>query len=409
MLDFLRKFTSRRRVIHLDYAATTPVAPEVLRAMLPYFRDEWANPSAIYRSGVRARTVINQMREKLARMLRIRANGVIFTSGGTESNNLAIIGIIERLHNEGRAYEDIEILTTKIEHASVLESISELEHRGVHVVYVPLHDDGHIDIRAFESLLSPRTALITFAYVNSEIGVIQDVKHITRMVRAHNKKCGSSTLVHLDAAQAPLWLPCEMDMLGVDLLSLDSGKCYGPKGAGVLAFRHGVKLSPVVFGGGQEGGLRSGTENAPLIVGCTLALVRAQATWEARAERVRALRDRMFDELLKAIPDGVVNGGRIDRVANNVNISIPGIDAEYAVITLDHHGIAASTKSACGAGDTAGSAVVRELTHDDARAQSTVRFTLGEETTNSDIETVVRVLNEHVSTTRAFTKTLRTP
>jgi cysteine desulfurase len=254
--------------------------------------------------------------------------------------------------------------------------------------------------------LSTKTVLVTCAYVNSEIGTVEDVKRVTRVVRAHNKENGTNTRVHLDAAQAPLWLPCEMDMLGVDLISFDSGKCYGPKGVGVLAFRHGIKLSPVLFGGGQEGGLRSGTENTPLIVGCTEALVRAQVTWEVRALRVRTLRDRMLDLLLRTISGVVVNGSRADRVANNVNVSIPGIDAEYAVITLDHHGIAASTKSACGVGDATGSAVVRELTHDDARARSTIRFTLGEETTDSDIEAAVRVLNTHVTDTRAFTTTV---
>lgn len=212
--------------------------------------------------------------------------------------------------------------------------------------------------------------------------------------------------MHLDAAQAPLWLPCEMDMLGVDLLSLDSGKCYGPKGVGVLAFRHGVPLVPYMHGGGQEGGLRSGTENVPLIVGCAEALVRAQKTWKTRAHAVTLLRDFMFALLEKEIPHVIINGSREARVPNNVHISIPGIESEFAVITLDRHGINASTKSACGAGTSGGSSVIRTLTRSEDRARSTIRFTLGEETTQKEIVRAVHVLRVHTESVRAFQQTL---
>lgn len=399
----------KNKIIHLDYASTTPVAPTVLRAMLPYFSESWANPSAIYKSGVAARGVVDDARTRIARLLKIRPQGVVFTSGGTEANNLAIMGVVEYLIGTGRAVSDIEIITTAIEHASILEVCSALRARGVTVRYARLHEDGRIDMESLESLLTKRTALVTFAYVNSEIGVTQDVKHITRMVRAHNVAQGANTLIHLDAAQAPLWLSCEMDMLGVDLLSLDSGKCYGPKGAGVLAFRHGVSIASVIHGGGQEGGLRSGTENTPLIVGCVEALVRAEETWNSRSEAVASLREFLFERLLAEIPGAVVNGSREHRVANNVNISIPGIDSEFAVITLDRHNIAASTRSACGARESTGSSVVRTLTDDDARATSTIRFTLGEETTRSDILTAVHVLKEHVLRTQEFAATLAKP
>jgi cysteine desulfurase len=370
--------------------------------MLPYFSDEWANPSAIYQAGVRAREVVDRARERVARLLHVRAPGVLFTSGGTESNNHAIIGVVEVLHVSGRAYEDMEIVTTAIEHASILEVCDALKERGVVITYAPLTEDGLILTNEFRALLSPKTVLVTFAYVNSEIGVVQDVKRLTRIVREVNKEQDTCILVHLDAAQAPLWLPCEMDMLGVDLMSLDSGKCYGPKGAGVLALRHGVKLAPFMSGGGQEGGLRSGTENVPLIVGCVEAFVRAQAEWQTRSERVAKLRNFMFELLQKEISGVLVNGSREARVENNVNISIPGVESEFAVITLDHHGINASTKSACGAATGSGSAVVRTLTHDDARATSTIRFTLGEETTKSDIQSAVKMLKEHVEKTREF-------
>jgi cysteine desulfurase len=395
-------FSQKKKTIHLDYASTTPVYPDVLKAMLPYFSTEWANASALYGTGVRTRGVIEDVREKVARMLRIRAHGVVFTSGGTESNNQAIVGVVEALHKAGRSYDEMEIVTTEIEHASILEVCAMYSERGVRIVYVPLQEDGLIVREEFENVLSPRTVLVTFAYVNSEIGVVQDVKRITRTVRGYNDAHGTNILVHLDAAQAPLWLPCEMDMLGVDLLSLDSGKCYGPKGAGVLAFRHGVTLSPLMFGGGQEGGVRSGTENTPLVVGCGMSLLRAQEGWKSRAEAASTLRDFFFDLIEKEIPEAVVNGSRSARVSNNANISIPGIDSEFAVITLDHHGVNASTKSACGAYGATGSSVIRTLTRDESRATSTLRFTLGEETTKKDIETAVQVLKEHVQQTRQF-------
>jgi cysteine desulfurase len=250
-------------------------------------------------------------------------------------------------------------------------------------------------------MLTPRTVLVTFAYVNSEIGTVQDVKRITRTVRAFNAEHKTNVLVHLDAAQAPLWLSCEMDMLGVHMMTLDAGKCFGPKGVGVLALRHGVTIAPLLLGGGQERGLRSGTENVPLIVGCAEALVRAQDDWKSRSAATAALRDFMFDLIQKEIPGARVNGSCESRVANNVHISIPGIDAEFAVITLDHHGVNASTKSACGA-HTGGSSVVRTLTGDDTRATSTLRFTLGPLTMKSEIIEAVQVLKVHVEKTRDF-------
>lgn len=399
-------FLTKKKDIHLDYASATPVAKEVLRAMMPYFSDIWANPSALHKGALRARTAIESARGEIARILKIRPHGIIFTSGGTESNNHALLGLVEKLHEAGRAYEEIEIITTHIEHPSILEMCDVLARRGVGIHMVAVTETGKIALKHLESLLSPRTVLVTCAYVNSEIGVVQDVKRITRAVRAYTTEHKTNILVHLDASQAPLWLSCEMDMLGVDMMTLDSGKCYGPKGVGVLALRHGVTLAPVLYGGGQERGLRSGTENTALIVGCSTALVRAQATWKSRADNVILLRDFMIDELLTRIPGAVLNGSPTDRVSNNVNISIPGIDTEFAVITLDAHGISASTKSACGASDSGGSSVVRTITGDDARATSTIRFTLGETTTKDELKKAITVLSTHIYSMRAFVETL---
>ncbi len=411
MFDFLHKYFGKvvleKKPIHLDYASATPVHSTVLNAMLPYFSHEWANPSAVYASGVRARAVIENARTALARALRIRPQGIVFTASGTESNNLALLGYVEALHTLGRAYADIEIISTRIEHPSILKTLAVLEKRAVVIRYASLTEDGQVEMKSLESLLSPQTVFVTVAYVNSEIGVVQDVKRITRLVRAYMQKKSIHIAVHIDASQAPLWLSCEMDMLGVDLMTLDAGKCYGPKGIGVLALRHGINIEPQLMGGGQERGLRSSTENTALIVGFTHAFTRAQGACKSRSEATASLRDFMFAELLREIPRAIVNGSREKRVANNVNISIPGIDSEFAVITLDAHGVAASTKSACGAADSQGSYVVQELTGDSARARSTIRFTLGEETTKAEITTAVRILSTHVRTMETFQSTLR--
>jgi cysteine desulfurase len=244
--------------------------------------------------------------------------------------------------------------------------------------------------------LSPKTVLVTVAYVNSEIGTIQDLGAIARVIKKHTHDTGATTLLHTDAAQAPLWLPCMLSQHGVDLLSLDAGKFCGPKGVGVLARVKGVELRTVAHGGGQEAGLRPGTEPVALVVGCATALVLAQTEWKARAEKVTAVRDYFITELIKAIPSAVINGPMgNDRVANNVNISIPGLDSEFAVISLDVAGIAASTKSACSSAGGGESVVVMATSNDKARASSTLRFTLGPDTTKEEIDRTVATLLNH--------------
>lgn len=393
---FFKKNSANTRV-HLDYASTTPVNKEVYEAMRPYFSDVWANPSAIYKEGVLARKTIEDSRGELARTLRVRAADVTFTSGGTESNNLALIGLVEALHDAGKPYEQMEIISTKIEHPSILLTLSYLEKRGVKIVFVPIEEDGLINPRTFETLLTPETALVTFAYANSEVGTVQDVKKLSRAVRLYNDEHKTQILTHVDASQAPLWLSCELDMLGVDMMTLDAGKCYGPKGVGVLAHRHWVRLCPIIHGGGQEGNLRSGTENTALVIGASKAIVRAQSNYKMQSVTTTKLRDEFFALLKKEIPNAIVNGSVENRIANNINISIPNLDTEYAVIWLDSKGVACSTKSACGAKESTGSQVVREMTQDDSRANSTLRFTLGEESTMHDIGKAVSILKEHIA------------
>lgn len=392
-----------QRRVYLDYAAATPVRPDVYRAMRPYFSAHFANPGAIHREGARAAGAVAEARRSIADALRVRSDDVIFTSGGTESNNLALMGSVAAAHAAGTPYHDIEIITTAIEHPSVYEVCESLRRLGVVVQYTPVDADGRIVLSELTRMLSAQTLLVSIAYVNSEIGVVEDVKRVSRAVRARRAEGARAPFVHVDASQAPLWLPCAPDALGADLMTLDAGKCYGPKGAGVLIRRKHVPLAPYMLGGGQERGLRPGTENVPLIVGCAKALSVAQAGHARRAARVQTLRDMFIESLEREVPGICVNGSRAHRVANNVNVSVPGIDGEFAVVTLDACGIAASTRSACAGGTGSGSHVVRALTGDDARAASTVRFTLGEETTRADINTCVRVLAQHVRKTLSVT------
>lgn len=404
MFSFWKKFFEPKRV-YLDYAAATPVRPEVLKAMKPYFSDVFGNASAVHQEGVGASRAVANARNTVAKTLGIRADGVIFTSGGTESNNLALYGAVYAAAQE-KAFSEIEIISTKTEHPSILRVLEHLSRMGVVVHYVSVLEDGRIDEKHFSSLLSKKTVLITFSYANSETGVVQEAKRLSRIVRKYNTEHQTRIMVHLDACQAPLWLPLQMEMLGVDMLSLDAGKCYGPKGVGVLAHRPAAKLQSVMLGGKQESGMRAGTENTPLIVGCAEALVVAQRNGEKRSVRVKQLRDYLIVQLLENIDGCVLNGSQEHRLANNVNVSIPGIDTEFAVVTLDVKGIAASTKSACSSADSSGSYVVREMTKDGDRANATIRFSLGEETTKKDIDTAAAVLAEHAAQARKFKKSL---
>lgn len=392
----MKFLSSDNERIHLDFASTTPVRKEVFDVMKPYFSGKWANASAIYREGVKVREEIEKERERLARTLRVRAGDIVFTSGGTESNNLGLRGYFAHLNKEGVPYSEMEVISTKIEHPSVLETLKHLEGHGITVSYAPVDEDGKIVLSEFQKLLSKKTRLVAFSYVNSEIGTVQDVKKITHTIRKWNDKHKTEVRTLLDACQAPLWLPCELDSLGVDMLTLDAGKCYGPKGVGVLVKRHWIELEPIIFGGGQEGGLRPGTENTALIIGCVEAMVRAQENWEERSESVSKIRDAYTVTILKEVDTAVLNGSSENRVANNINFSIPGIDGEYTVITLDAKGVSASTRSACGAGKGAGSHVVREITGDEARALSTIRLTLGEESLEKDVHKVVKILKDHL-------------
>ena len=389
-------FRKQKRRIYLDHAAATPVRTEVLEAMEPYFKDRFGNPSAVHAEGAVAREAIEEARTSLAHTLRVRASDVTWTGSGTEANNLAIRGLVETLVFEGKTHSDIEIISTKMEHPSILRTLEALEADGVRVRYADVHTDGRINEQSFRECLSATTALVTFAYANSEVGVVQDANKLSRLAKKFARENETDIVMHLDASQAPLWLPCQLDALGMDMMTLDAGKCGGPKGVGALVHRKSVRLAPIMYGGEQERGLRSGTENVAGIVGCAKAIELAQTNWKPRSERVRRLSVRLTEQLEKEIPSAMLNGSREHRIANNVNISIPGTDTEYAVVALDAAGIAASTRSACSGMGAGESSTVLAMTRDPVRASSTIRFTLGEETNRKDINATMKALIQHL-------------
>lgn len=400
-------------MIYLDTAATTPVRPEVLLAMKPYWRESFGNPGSITKLGVLARRAVDKTRRIVAEALGRRSAEIIFTSGGTESNNLAIFGVVNQILKSPSAklgikqISDLHFITTRIEHRSISECFEELKRRGAKVDYLEINDRGLVNPKDLRKLIKPNTVLVSVGYANNEIGTVQPIRDLAKEIR-HARKInqgGTSILFHTDASQAGLYLNLNINELGVDMLTLDAQKIYGPKGVGVLYVRAGVEISPIIFGGGQEGGSRSGTENVPLIVGLGKALELARKNWEKNSKKIKIIRDYFWQKIQKdlpaqaGIPTAVLNGDWENRLPNNLNISIPNLDSEFAVLCLDEAGVVCSTRSAC-AQDEDGSAIVcnlhlaQGLTLDQSKglAKSTLRFSLGEEITKKDINYVVSVL-----------------
>jgi len=394
-------FKSTPKRIYLDYAAATPVAKEVIAEMSKYWRESFANAGSIHQEGVLAKQAIDSAREKVARTLRVRATDIIFTSGGTESNNLAIRGAVKGMMDSGVKADDIEIISTRTEHPSISKVLGELQKLGIHIKYISVGEDGLINFDEFQKSLSFKTRLVTIAYANSEVGVVQDLGKISRAIKSFEKKNGLQIYFHTDASQAPMWLPCALDALGVDMLTLEAGKCEGPKGVGVLVKRPRVFIKSVSFGGSQEDGLRPGTEPVSLIVGAAKAIELAQTDFLARSQKVTTIRNKWVKQL-RTLPVVLINGDIDNRLPNNVNISIPKFDTEFAVIYLDKAGIAASTKSACSGAGSGKSTVVYEMTKDIDRASATIRFTLSPTTSLGELSQVTQVLKSYLAKMASF-------
>ncbi|ADU51342.1 aminotransferase class V [Thermaerobacter marianensis DSM 12885] len=377
------------RRVYLDYAATTPVRPEVRRRMMAVLEEAWGNPSSLHHAGRAARAVIDEARAQVAGLLKCRPREVIFTSGGTEADNLALKGVALAHGDRGR-----HIVTTAVEHPAVLHACAALERQGFDVSYVPVDGDGRVDPERVAAALRPDTILVSVMLVNNEVGTIQPVAEIARAARARG------VLVHTDAVQAAGVLPLDVEALGVDLLSLSAHKIGGPKGAGALYVRAGTELLPLLDGGGQERRLRSGTENTAAIAGFGLAAELAGREREERVTRLAGLQRRLEEGLLARIPGARIHGAGAPRAPHITNVGLPGVTADTVLIQLDLEGIAASSGSACSAGTPEPSHVLQAMGLSEADAFSAVRFSLGDGTTEADIDRVLDVLPEVVERAR---------
>lgn len=382
--------------IYLDHAAATPLDPRVFAAMKPFMAKEFGNPSALYREGIAARNATLAARKKIAQILFAHPDEIIFTGSGTEGNNLAIEGIV-RAAREKSGETRPHIITSVIEHPSVLSVCQALARRGVVVSYIGVDGNGIIKLDELKKALRKETVLVSIMYANNEIGTVEPIREIAKIIRAWRKQQNTSfPYFHTDACQAANYLPLHVERLGVDLITINGSKIYGPKGVGALFVRRGVSLSPHMYGGGQERGFRPGTENVAGIIGIAEALSLAEKIKEKESKRLTILRDRFISSILKKIPGTILNGDQVTRLPNNVNISIPGIESEHLIIELDAHGIAASARSACKSMDEEGSHVIMALGRETTGTESGVRFTLGRSTTKRDIDHGIAVLPQLV-------------
>jgi len=381
--------------VYLDYNATTPVAPAVLEAMLPFLSDNFGNAGSVHTPGQRARAAVDAARESVAALICAKPGEIVFTSGGTEADNLALFGSVA-----ASAKPRKHIITTAIEHHAILHSCEELERQGVEVTVVPVGQSGNsqgiVDPEDIRRALRPETILISAMHANNELGVIQPIEEIGRIATA------AGVRFHCDAVQSAGKVPLDVNCLGVDLLSISAHKFCGPKGVGALYVRSGTPLAPRFFGGHAERDRRPGTENVPGIVGIGKAAELARTLLAEDSARIGALRDRLEMALLERIPAARVNGDRSHRVPNTTNMSFPGAGGEALLISLDLQGIACSTGAACSSGSTEPSHVLLAagLSRDDAR--SSLRFSLGRPTTAEEIDCAISVIPSVVERIRAL-------
>jgi cysteine desulfurase len=386
------------RSVYLDHAATTPVYPEVIDAMMPYLTGDFGNPSGLYGLANDARDAIDVARRQVAGVLGCRPNEVVFTSGGTESINMALKGVGFALKLAGVGDE---IITSGVEHHAVLHTCQYLEKFGFQVTVLPVDADGFVSPDVVASAISERTALVSIMYANNEVGTVQPIEEIGRAVRQRAQSLGKQVPFHIDAVQAPGSLDLNVGRLGVDLLSLSAHKFGGPKGAGVLYLQRWAPFLSQQTGGGQERQRRAGTENVAGIVGTGLALTLAVEEQLRVVPGLRKLRDRLIDGILTNVPGSVLNGHREQRLPGNVNVSFDGVEGESLLIALDQVGVAASSGSACASLSWEPSHVLVAMGATLDRASSALRLSVGRNNTDEDVDHVLDVLPGIISKLRA--------
>jgi cysteine desulfurase len=380
--------------VYLDYNATTPVEPSVLDAMLPYFSAEFGNAASIHTVGQRARAAVETARDHVAALLGTRSQEIVFTSGGTESDNHAIFGIVRSAPGATK-----HVITTNIEHEAVLNTCQALEKDGAAVTYLPVNSNGVITIAQVEEAIRPHTTLITVMHANNELGTVQPLAQIGKLAAQRD------IYFHTDAVQSAGKLPLDVKALGVDLLSISGHKIYGPKGIGALYIRGGSRLQQFLYGGHHQRGFRPGTENVPGIVGLGKAAELARLSLASDADRVSKLRDKLELGLASRVPDSHINASNAPRIPNTANLTFPGIEGEALVIALDLKGISVSTGAACSSGAVEPSHVLTAigLSADDARAS--IRFSLGRHTTESEINYALEAVPAAVAQLRELSPT----
>jgi len=379
------------RTIYLDHAATTATDPVVVETMLPYFHEYYGNPSSIYSISRSTKNAIENARQILSQALGADAQEMVFTSGGSESDNFAIKGVAHALRQKGN-----HIITSQIEHHAVLYTCRFLEKNGYRVTYLPVDKFGIVKLDELEKSISPQTILISIMHANNEIGSIQPIQEIGEIARKNK------ILFHTDAVQTFGHIPINVNELNVDLLSISAHKFYGPKGVGALYIRRGSKITPLIHGGDQERRRRASTENVPGIIGMGKAVEIAQEIMENEIDRQSTLRDEFIQKILSKIDDAILNGHPTRRLPNNINISFIGIEGESILLNLDMEGIAASTGSACSSSSLEPSHVLLAIGLSHEHAHGSVRFTMGKNTTREELDYVTEVLPGIVQKLRAM-------
>ena len=374
-------------MIYLDYAATTPVRSEVMSAMSHYFGDSFGNPSSLYALAEESRNAIDEARGKVAAVLGARASGVIFTSGGTESNNTAIKGIAMAMAEQGR-----HVVTSAVEHHAILHPAEQLEKLGWRVSRIAVNPAGIVDVGQVVDAVTDDTTVVSIMLANNEIGTIQSIREIGDAVHHKAQTMGRNIIVHTDAAQAAGKISLDVQKLGVDAISLSGHKVYGPKGVGVLYLHRDVPLEPLISGGGQEKTRRSGTENVPAVVGMGEALTLAESEREWFVTHTSTLRNKLLTEINNAFTDAVINGDPQKGLPNILNVSFPGLKGEHILLGLDFAGVAASAGSACSSVWIEPSHVLSALGMTAENASASVRFSLGRQTTAAEIDEAVIAL-----------------
>lgn len=366
--------------IYLDYNATTPIDPAVADAMEPYLREHFGNPSSDHVYGYRARLAVNDARERLAALLQVEPDEVVFTGGGSEANNLAIKGIAYTRRDRGN-----HIITSAVEHPAVINTLHYLQQEGYRVTVLPVEPNGQVDVGQVADAITPETILISIMHANNEVGTTQPIRAIAAIAHARN------VLVHTDAAQSVGKIPVVVPDLGADLLTVAGHKLYAPKGVGTLIVRRGLRLEPLIHGAGHEGGYRAGTENVPYLVGLGQAATLAASRLPEYQQRVGALRDALHHRILEGIPSALLNGHPVERLPNTLNMSFPGVNAG-ALLAAIRDQVACSTGSACHAGHASPSGVLLAMGRDEGLASAALRLSLGWGTTMDEVRTAAAAI-----------------